>query len=713
MTAGESLEFTIQEIDSNSKHLETIIRLGDANSATLGFFARGAFLRLADQGCILTCISPEVGCVGYVLHSTSRGRVRLTHLCVDSTWRGRGIAKILIKHLKEKTHHLYGILASCRRDYKLDRMWSSLGFISIHERPGRSKDGTTLTEWWLDYGHPDLFTMLAQQRTESSLSVAIDANIFYDLADDERTDEDSKESKALIADWLEAELELCLTDEIKNEINRNKDSQKRKKLWGMVNRFTTLPCTPEAFEQACNSLRNFFPENMSDSDVSDLYQLARTIGSDIKVTFFVTRDTRLLEEIEEKIYQEFGLLIIHPIDLIIRLDELRRETEYQPIRLAGTNIERRRVKSGEQDLIVNQFLRNALGEKKTDFRRKFRQFLAKPEQFECLMVGHRGENPIALVVYDRENDGELKIPVFRFTKNKLTPTILRHCIFQCLLTAANEKRQFTRITEVYLEPQITIALQEDRFLITKNEWLRINLALAQKSVEISSYIFQLCQQIGRGYEQYLPLVNLLADPNSINNTILMADIEKTIYPAKITDATIPTFIIPIKPWWAQNLFDKELAEATLWGAKEELALRRELVYYRSKQPSVGLEAPGRILWYVSKDPDVKNSSSIVGAIRACSRLDEIVIGKPKDLYKRFRRLGIYEFQNVLKTAKGNLHQEIMAIKFSDTELFCKPIELKEIEKIIGRKIAVRTPYKITSNAFGMIYNKGTSNLTEK
>ncbi|NES25176.1 MAG: N-acetyltransferase, partial [Symploca sp. SIO3E6] len=290
---------------------------------------------------------------------------------------------------------------------------------------------------------------------------------------------------------------------------------------------------------------------------------------------------------------------------------------------------------------------------------------------------------------------------------------LRHCIFQCLSTAAKEKRQFTRITEAYLESNTIIALQEDRFLETENGWLKMNLAISKNSVDTSSYISELCQQKNKDYEQYYPLVKVLSDRNSINNTRLMADLEKTLYPAKITDATIPTFVIPIKPWWAQNLFDKELAEATLFGAKEELALRRELVYYRSRKPSGGLEAPGRILWYVSKDNDSENSSYIVSAIRACSRIDEIVIGKPKELYKRFRRLGIYEFKNVLQTAKNDLEREIMAIKFSDTELFSKPIELIEIQQIVEQKVSFQWPYRITPNAFSIIYNIGTSNLTEK
>lgn len=112
----------------------------------------------------------------------------------------------------------------------------------------------------MDYGHPDIFTALAQQKIESSICAAIDANIFYDLADNETPDEGSKESKALIADWLESELELCVTDEIKNEINRNKDSKKRKKLWGLVNKFTSLPSTQESFDRACDAIRRFFPK---------------------------------------------------------------------------------------------------------------------------------------------------------------------------------------------------------------------------------------------------------------------------------------------------------------------------------------------------------------------------------------------------------------------------------------------------------------------
>ncbi|MDB9484919.1 N-acetyltransferase, partial [Dolichospermum circinale CS-537/05] len=208
-----------------------------------------------------------------------------------------------------------------------------------------------------------------------------------------------------------------------------------------------------------------------------------------------------------------------------------------------------------------------------------------------------------------------------------------------------------------------------------------------------------------GYEQYIPFSDILLNDELVKNSEIMADIERRLYPLKITDAEIATYIIPIKSRWAKELFDKELAEEGIWRAKEELALKREVVYYSSKRK---MKYPGRILWYVTASPDDKNSSAILGAIRACSRLDEVTIGKPKDLYKTYRRLGIYSFQDVLKTAQEDLSKDIKAVKFSDTELFTNPIRFADIKTIINRPIQLQSSSKISPEEFTMLYNIGTS-----
>ncbi|MEA5549915.1 GNAT family N-acetyltransferase [Anabaena cylindrica UHCC 0172] len=705
MVQEDSLRFSIEEISATSQHLKTVINLGNTNSETLGFLPYGAFERLADEGRIIGFIIPEVGCVGYLLYGISHRdyRVKLTHLCVDKNWQKRGIAKRLLQYLRNKTQHLYGILLSCRRDYNLDGMWAALGFVTPHERPGKSKEGSILNEWWLDYGHHSLLTNLAYQQTASRLCVAIDANIFFDLVDDEKFDDEGKESKVLISDWLDSEIKLCLTDEILNEINRNPDSTKRGKLRTATSHFTLLPSSQEEFDKVCQNIRKFFPKNMTASDASDLRQIARVISSQINTPYFTTRDKRLLS-IEEEIYQEFNLTIIHPIDLILKLDELRRENEYQPELLGGTNIKEKRIQSKEIDSIIDLFLAYSQGERKPDFRKNIRNVVSNTEQIKCFTVS-QNEELIGLIVYDRSDNDELKIPIFRFRNAKITPTLLRRCIFQCFTTAANENRQFTRITETYLDDTSITALFEDGFLKTASGWLRANLAITGNAVDISSHITNLCTSSHQDYDKYLPFADILLNQDLLQRPEIMADIERMLYPAKITDAEIPTYIIPIKSRWAKELFDKELAEEGIWRAKEELALKREVVYYSSKRK---MKYPGRILWYVTSSPDDQNSSAILGAIRACSRLDEVTIGKPKDLYKKFRRLGIYSFQDVLKTAKNDLDKEIKAVKFSDTELFVNPIKFAEIKTMLNRSIQLQSSIEIYPEEFKMLYNRGTS-----
>ena len=118
----------------------------------------------------------------------------------------------------------------------------------------------------------------------------------------------------------------------------------------------------------------------------------------------------------------------------------------------------------------------------------------------------------------------------------------------------------------------------------------------------------------------------------------------------------------------------------------------------------GLRAPGRILWYVSKGDE----QSFPGpqAITACSLLDEVLVGKPKDLYRSFRRLGVYEWKDVLALAGGTIDTEIMALRFSRTEKFERKIPLVEL-----KALNIPDPFSprlIEPEQFNRIYALGTA-----
>ncbi len=113
-----------------------------------------------------------------------------------------------------------------------------------------------------------------------------------------------------------------------------------------------------------------------------------------------------------------------------------------------------------------------------------------------------------------------------------------------------------------------------------------------------------------------------------------------------------------------------------------------------------------MLWYVSDDRRYPESK----AIRACSHIDEVLIGTPKLLYSRFRRLGIYQWDDVLGTAKRRIDEVIMAFRFSRTELFERPVSWKSLQATLhthmGMRSQVQSPMKIPESCFLDLYEQG-------
>ena len=179
--------------------------------------------------------------------------------------------------------------------------------------------------------------------------------------------------------------------------------------------FTIVSRNGQAFESTLQSTRRFFPEVMSESDKSDHRHLARTVASGEQ--FFVTRDEDLLR-IADDLYEAVGISVVSPSDVVIRLDELLREAEYHPARLAGTAFHIGRVCSGQERAMLDVFRCASKGERKTGFSQHMRSFLAYPQRFACLIAFNGQREPVALVVFDKGNKYGLEIPVACVSRQK-------------------------------------------------------------------------------------------------------------------------------------------------------------------------------------------------------------------------------------------------------------------------------------------------------
>jgi GNAT superfamily N-acetyltransferase/predicted nucleic acid-binding protein len=689
----------VEIVGSNSLHLPEVKRLGRAHSKTLGMMPDGAFEEYAALKQILGAVNEAGKCVGYVLYRAAKERAMIAHLCVADDWQEKGVSRALVERLVEitKAHGLRGVGLRCRRDYEASRVWPRLGFVPLHDKPGRSLDGKDLTFWWLDHQQPDLFQKTTAEVPEDSrLVVVMDANVFFDLYDD--SDPESGESKALMADWLQDAVELCLTDEIYTEINRNQDKQEREHWRAQARRRTIFQPAQSAVSAAEASVRAIFPKALTEKDESDLRQLAKSIAQGVQ--FFVTRDQPVLK-MADHVYEVCGVSILRPTALINQLDTLRRESEYQPVRLGGSRFKTRHIESQDEDRLSAVFQASSKGESAAAFLKCLRTFLASPQTCSCYVAEDEQQQPLAIYGYLRPNASVLEMPLLRAGRNNLAPTVARHLLARALQRSAAEGRTVTTVTEQQLDAVVLTALEESGFSCVDGVWMKLNIGLAGSAHQLASRLDEMAAEGIHVSKLASALSKSLKAWQALPEKAGAVALERALWPAKILDAEVPSFIVPIQPGWAQSLFDEGLANQELFGERPELALKREQVYYRANQ-KCGLEWPGRILWYVSADSDRQGTMSI----RACSRLDEIVVEKPKELFRRFRRLGVYEWRDVYKKAQHDINKLLMALRFSDTETFQTPIRRDWFRKL-GIRSNLQSPVCITKEQFAAIYKAGT------
>ncbi len=529
-------------INEESPYIEKAIELGNQNKATLGLFPKGAYIKFAKNKRILVAIDEKKNFLGYLLYDTNIRNMSaiIVHLSTKESCQKSGVAKALFEKLKEITKNIYrGIRVSCRRDYELRDFWSKLGFIPKTEKPGRSKIGSILTVWWFDHGHPTLFTLADEKRTASKSRVVIDANVFYQLQ--EEPSDSNEDSQALLADWLEENIELCLTTEIYTEIDRHGDETQRNKSRSFAESFLLLQSHDKNYQKVCKDLKSYFPEQMSNSTASDFRQLAKTISAEVNL--FITQDETLLRK-EQHVYDNFRVRIIRPSDLIIEQDVLIREAEYQPVRLSGSLIKIERVTSGKSSILEDTFLAPQQ-ETKSKFRQRLQPCLSDPHLFETNIV-KSGEKRISLIIYDRQKQSELQIPFFRVLRGNLSKVLAKHLVYQAIIVSSQEKRALTKITDTFLSDEIIDALQENGFAFIKSVWIKANLPYIETVKKLTERLICLQKDFPQ-YSQYFQGMIDKLKVHSTTNTHNLLDVELSLFPVKIKEIDIPCFIVPIQP----------------------------------------------------------------------------------------------------------------------------------------------------------------------
>jgi hypothetical protein len=187
------------------------------------------------------------------------------------------------------------------------------------------------------------------------------------------------------------------------------------------------------------------------------------------------------------------------------------------------------VQSKDISLLVSPFSSSAHGETHSLFNNKLRPFLSDPSRYYCEVAFDMENDPLALIVYDRGQEGELTIPLFRVARHQLAPTVARHLVTRALLLSSREKRHLTRIIDLHLSDPASFALSENAFIFASDEWVKINLATAKTASDLSKDL----SAIDLGNVAVKVLRNELAEILSSNNVTssvqTMVEVERLLF----------------------------------------------------------------------------------------------------------------------------------------------------------------------------------------
>ena len=660
-------KLTVQDLD-------TVDELMKRHTKWLGFLPREALRSYLTKGGVLGAKTEKGALIGYLLYAENPHRFRITHLCVAEEFGRQGIARQLVEALKQSATSQKTIELNCRRDFPAHNMWDKLGFIPIGEKPGRSSTKLPLNHWCLTLAQNDQQSLFQAKISDESLDVIIDSQIFFDL--DEPDSDKSSPSKALVSDFLIDSLNLWITDELFVEIDRSGDSTRRR-ISRQRAEFLKIEYDPNSVEHFEEGLSMLLPTNTL-SQKSDIRHLAKAAASEI--TIFVTRDQTLLNKAGE-ISDLTNLQVLRPTELIIRLHEFSERQAYLSSPVSGVTLEWRRLSS--EDLADDLFSSFRIqGERKGSFREKLNSFLANPNQYECELLWSRDE-AVALRVRTNSPGKTLSVPFARVAPSGNRSLFERYLIAATIYRAVEENLDMVKFDGISLSPSLKSDLLATGFTKCDDSFVRFCFSRCLERRNVLSTIDELF-------------------PKSTDNYRNMSDIqlERHCSPLSLTTEQ-NCFLIPIRPGYAISLVDSHQSADGLFGGEISVLLRWDNVYYRKKTHHKILRPPARILWYVS------GKKQFV----AVSHLDDVEVGIPKALFKKFKKLGILDWQDLYRMCDFDTEKEIMALKFLHTFPLQNPISLAKFRSTCeedGVKPWVQSLTRIPMRTFQKLFHCGYS-----
>jgi GNAT superfamily N-acetyltransferase/predicted nucleic acid-binding protein len=680
--------FAFRTPPPNSRLFEAARDLGDSQSQTLGLLPYAAWEEYASEQRILCVIDGPAESdsaerlLAYAAFRLPRNDIALTHLAVQPHLRNRGVARQLVNELRTRFPDRRGISARCRRDYPANNAWPRLGFVARGDRAGRSAAGHLLTDWWYDFGHPDLWTW--EGGTQTTTPVVIDANVFLAIHVDGG---DGRVAQVLRA--VEDRVQILVTPELSNELNRNPVADERKRLLQIAQSYPTLSVDPAAVHAIESRMLNGLSRRpVSVRDRSDLRHVAYAAAAGIDIV--VTEDQGATSRLQAIAREQENVFITNPAELVVRVDEREDEPSYAPHALKETGYKLQEAEADSGD--VGMFLNNPEGERRQTFRAICNRLAAARPLSHRLVLREPSSSPVGLIGTSPPDD-VLTVKLLRTLPCALRTSVAAQLVGQLRVLAAAASASIIVVEDEYLDTTVYDALLEDGYHPFEGGMVAVTVRAAVTAEKLKELLGQIWMRLTLQQRAALDKIKIAANQQFSPSTTYQ--LEHQLRPVRIVDAELSTWLIPIKPYNAMELFGYP---PSMFERKSELGIQREHVYFRGAKS--GESAPGRILWYASH-PQYE--------VFAVSSLVEVLDLPPKTAYKKFHRFGIYELQQLETTASSR--GTVRSLRVTDTALLDTPVplsRLRQIEKSTGRTLQLVSASKLDTEWFTVLMEEAFS-----
>jgi len=667
-----------------------VIELGDANRNRLGPMPYSGFREAATNGNIVLAVRTHPDgtetLAGYCLYApTVRADwyARIAHLCLTDDARGSGSARQLIDAVMDRCPDRLGLRLKCRDDWEAAKKWPSLGFEPVRRRTGRGKTQEPMTEW-VKQNESVANLLTLPDEDPDQLEAGVDNNVFCDLhGTSPKRRHRFSGTVALLA--ASEQIRLARPFTLTQELNRTADERERDALLhtAAASGMKVLNGDRAEIRKLRDKLLAGVPDGVlakDDSLKTDALLLAETVvgGADL----FVTRDKNVVTYLGPTAAEGRNFAVLYPDELPAFIDRRADAASYLPVQLEETQFQVTRGDGATWNPEnLTGLLDNDSGERKVDFRTLIKSLAETTAGTDDRQMMLTPAGDVLAIWAVQPNDTTLEVPLLRIQRGPLLPTIARQISRTLRRRAAQLALTTVRLTDTHLPAAIAAALDRDGF--------RTDAATNCPTATVLTTIGTWAEVRAAGEEL---TESGLVLPAHLGSTAEASEFERLLWPAKVLDPDLPTYIVPIRGVFADDLLGHV---PTLLARPAELGLSRENVYYRSGQSRPA--APGRILWY---------SSARDRELVACSRLVESVTGSPEVLHREFANIGVLTLQQV--RAVADKRGKVNALRFADTEIFDRPIPLVRVQELSRGtvRLTLQSPVPVDAAWFKRLYEEG-------